>query len=174
MESPLYSLSYQQVLHGIQGLLQGVSPSGENKNVPVFTHEISIYWKNSFGFWTLIKSFNFLAGSNMLLWLLYSSPYCSNATPLPLLGVEGLLLVDTPRRAGIDKVIYLNNDKYIADLPSDSFNLSTVCSSLENINIEKFGWELFKIFRKYLKYYGNIRNIMEIFHCSMNTGGFCG
>ena len=27
MESPLYSLSYQLVLHGIQGLLQGVSPS---------------------------------------------------------------------------------------------------------------------------------------------------
>ena len=31
MESPLYSLSYQLVLHGIQGMLQGVSPSGEKK-----------------------------------------------------------------------------------------------------------------------------------------------
>ena len=42
MESPLCSLLYQQVLHGIQGLLLGVSPSAQNKCifqfVPVFTH----------------------------------------------------------------------------------------------------------------------------------------
>ena len=53
--------------------------------VPNFTHLKSKYWKNSFGFWTLIKSFNFPHGSDnsaMLFTEIAGAPFHYPSAPM--------------------------------------------------------------------------------------------
>ena len=63
---------------GHEGLNVNMNQSPKFESKELACDDCSKYWKNYFGFWTLIKSFNFEDGSDMLLLVIAVTPFLSN------------------------------------------------------------------------------------------------